>query len=809
MASINSLGIGSGVLTSELVDKIVAAERQASDLRVSTKKAEVNAKLSAVTSVRTALTQLQTSVNALKEPATFGAVTASVSDTSVATISTNSLAEVGTHTLEVQSLASAQTLRSKTFTAVTSEVGTGTLTFRFGTTTLANDGSYAGFEVDASHAGGSVVIDSSNNTLAGVRDAINGANLGVKARVVDDGGGFRLVLTGNQAGAKNSLEITTSPGASLGLAALAFNATASTAGTNLSQTVGASDAVANIDGIPVRRPSNSIGNVVDGVTFNLTEANVGQPATVTITRNTTAAAGKVQSFVDAYNSLRSLSDTLTAYNAKEKTGGLLIGDPTLRTVLAQVRRTLSSVVSQLPASGPRSLADVGLATDQNSGFKLTFDSDKFVAALNSDPTVVKGLFASTSAVSDSLVTILATGARSQGGSYDVKVARVATQANLVGEARAGLDGPITIDADNDTLSVTVDGVNSGSISLTQKSYADGAALASELQQKINADSALRAGSATVSVTYDGSAKTLRLQSARFGSTSSVGIVGVDTSTTATLGLAVRSAATNKGLNAAGSINGVQALGAGQVLTLTSTAPSATTGRFFGNQVAAAPIVIDGTNKTFVARVDGVATGTVTLAEGSYASGAALATELQAKINADTNLLAQERRVTVSYDEGGRSFSFFSSSTGPASEVAFTAVPAATASALGIFVGDGLKGHPGGSKADAAAGAQLKVIGGSPGSRGTFTVVRGLMHQLGSVFDSVLGASGAIANRIDGLNDKLGEIDAETKRIDTRIAATEARLRTQFAAADKLISQLNSTSTFLTQQLSALTNSNKN
>ncbi len=809
MASINSLGIGSGVLTSELVDKIVAAERQASDLRVSTKKAEVNARLSAVTSLRTAMSQLQASVNAIKDPGAFGATTATVSDPSVATISTTSIAEVGSHTLEVQSLASVQTLRSKTFAAVTSEVGTGSLTFRFGTTTLDSNGAYSGFTVDPDHAGGSVVIDAGNNTLAGVRDAINSANLGVKARVVDDGGGFRLVLTGTQAGAKNSLEISTSNDASPGLAALAFNQSASAANVNLSQTAAATDAVVNIDGIPVRRTSNAISGVVDGVTFSLPEANVGEPVTVTVARNTGSAVTKVQSFVDAYNSLRSLSDSLTAFDPKEKTGGLLIGDPTLRTVLAQVRRTLSTVVTQLPANGPRALADIGLTTNQNNGFKLSFDSSKLVAALAADSDAVKGLFATTSRTSDSLVNILATGARAQGGSYDVRIARLATQASLAGTSTPALDGPVTIGADNDALTVTVDGVTSGAIELTRTSYANGTELASELQQKINADAALRAGSATVSVTYDGTAKVLKLQSARYGSSSSVGIVSVDATTTATLGLAVQPAATNKGLNVAGSINGVQALGAGQVLTLTSTAPSATTGRFVGNRIALAPIVIDATNKTFVARVDGVTTGTVTLEEGSYATGSALAAEVQAKINADGNLLAQQKRVTVAHDEGGRSFSVFSGSTGSASSVAFTSVPAETASALGIFVGEGLAGHPGSTAADPASGTQLKIVGGNVGQRGTFTVIRGLMHQLGGVFDNVLGSTGAIANRIDGLNDKLAEINAEGRRIDVRIAATEARLRTQFAAADKLISQLNSTSSFLTQQLQSLNRSNDN
>ena len=189
--------------------------------------------------------------------------------------------------------------------------------------------------------------------------------------------------------------------------------------------------------------------------------------------------------------------------------------------------------------------------------------------------------------------------------------------------------------------------------------------------------------------------------------------------------------------------------------------------------------------------------------------AAIASELQARINADGNLTAQSKRVTVSYDEGGRFFTLFSASTGAQSEVALTSVPAATSSALGLAVGEGLRGHAGSTRPDKAAGAQLRVLGGATGARGTFEVVRGLMHQLSGVFTGVLASGGSIDTQLDGLNDQLGAIDAEKAKFDTHITALESRLRLQFTNADRLISQLNSTSTFLTTQLASLTNQRNN
>ncbi|MDV7395006.1 flagellin hook IN motif-containing protein, partial [Arthrospira platensis SPKY1] len=103
-----------------------------------------------------------------------------------------------------------------------------------------------------------VTIDATNNTLSGVMKAINDARIGVQASIVNDGGGYRLVLGSTATGATNSLKITVDDGDGnptdlAGLSLLAYDATLTTAGSgkNMIQTLPGLDARAVIDGLPV------------------------------------------------------------------------------------------------------------------------------------------------------------------------------------------------------------------------------------------------------------------------------------------------------------------------------------------------------------------------------------------------------------------------------------------------------------------------------------------------------------------------------------------------------------------------------
>ncbi len=804
MASIQSLGVGSGLLTSELVEDIIAAEREATDLRLDAKRAEFDARISAFGTIRSGLSTLNSAADALGRSSSLLLNTVASTDESVVTATVGSAATPGIHTVEVVSAARAHTLTSIRYDSVDEVVGDGTLDIRFGTTTYVDD-AYDSFTENPERAAVSIAIDSSNNTLDGIRDAINTADVGITASVVDDGEGFILVLKSNQTGADHSMEITVTEGATPGLEALSFNAAASTAGTHFNQSVAASDASAIIDGIPITRENNVIEQVIPGVIFNVLASSEGKTETVSVTQDVAAITENVQAFVDAYNELKTLTDELTAFDEDEG-GALLTGDSTVRTLMAQLRRFLSRSVGEVESSSIRALVDIGISTNQNSGYLLDFNSTTFQAALASSPDDVLALLADQRRASDPQIELLGFQNGTQAGSYPVEITQAATQGTITGEVVAALAGSITVDDDNDEISVTVDGTSSETITLTQGVYASGAELAEELKNKINLDTNLSAAGRTVDVSYDADNQQLILKSTRFGGNSNIGINSVDTNTESQFGLVVSAAVNHVGLDVQGTVNGISGTGTGQFLSIPSGPVAAQAGTYRGTTVAAladGDIVVDSSNNTFRISVDGTLSTDISLTENTYATATDLAAEIQNQINADANLSALDKTVSVSYDAGNGRFVISSGTTGDSSSVNLTFADAGTVSDLGLTVGQGDKGRAASSIADAAAGIQLLVQGTEVGERGTVTIVRGVMNQIDAYLTEFNSFGGTLANKLDSLGNRIEEIDEEAADFSDRMNLLENRLRTQFAAADALISTLNSTSEFLGQQLSAL------
>ncbi len=227
MATIQSLGVGSGLLTSELVDQIIEAERAPVEARLDNRQAVAEAKISAYGEVTSALSTFDASLQALKLPSTFNASTVTSSNDTSVSGTASSLAVAGTYTVSVSQLAQAHSIASEAYEEVTSTVGTGVLNFRFGTTTYGVGNTYDSFALNADATSKSIVITSANNTLAGIRDAVNKANFGVQASIVDDGSGYRLVFSSKNSGLKNSIEVTAS--GTDGLKALNYNLTSQNA----------------------------------------------------------------------------------------------------------------------------------------------------------------------------------------------------------------------------------------------------------------------------------------------------------------------------------------------------------------------------------------------------------------------------------------------------------------------------------------------------------------------------------------------------------------------------------------------------
>ena len=230
----------------------------------------------------------------------------------------------------------------------------------------------------------------------------------------------------------------------------------------------------------------------------------------------------------------------------------------------------------------------------------------------------------------------------------------------------------------------------------------------------------------------------------------------------------------------------------------------------------ASITITSSTDSFVVTVDGTASGTITLTNQAYANLSAIATEIQAKINADATLRAAGKAVTVSVS--GNDIEFRSSTLGSSSSVALAnAGTDTTIAALGLalatttngtdLVGtiDGVAGVATGNRltgaaSSAANGLSLDI---TTTTGGTVTVSDGVMDQLDTLLTSLLGTANPLDARITGLTSQVDSIAEDRALLERRLQVIEKRYRSQFSALDMLLNQLNSTSSFLTTQLENL------
>ena len=551
--ALSAPGIGSNLDVNGIVSQIMALERRPLTV-LDTKEAKYQAQLTAYGSLKGALSSFQSAVAALASPARFSAVTASFADTTVATATASSAAAAGSYSVEVQTLAQSHKLKSATFAATSTTVGTGTLTIRFGT--------YSGgtFTLNPDQAAQTISVDASESSLAGVRDAINTANAGVSASIVNDGSGNRLIIASKDTGVANALKITVEDDDlantdNAGLSQLAYDA--STGGTtNLTQTFAAQNATAVIDGIAITKASNTISDAIEGVTLNLLKANTPSATTLTVTRDTAGIQAAVQSFVTAYNDLNKIVTDLSKYDAANKRSSTLTGDATVRSVQTRLRGVFNTTLSTA-GGGLTALSNIGISFQKDGTLKL--DSSKLTTALSDSTKDVSTLFAAVGKPTDSLVSFVSSTSDTKNGTYLLNVSQLSTQGKAVGGGAAVL----TINAaSNDTIDLTADGV-AASVTLAAGTYS-AAELAAEIQSKINGVIAL--SSTGISVTVTQSAGVLSVTSNRYGSASTVAITG-GTGKLDLFGAQTETA----GVNVAGTIGGITATGSGQILTGTGDA----------------------------------------------------------------------------------------------------------------------------------------------------------------------------------------------------------------------------------------------
>ena len=566
--ALSSPGIGSNLNVTDIVSQLMAVEARPLNL-LAKKEANYLAKVSAFGTLKGALSTFQSTLDALKLPSKFQGVTATASDASILSGTATSKAVAGSYTVDVTKLAQAQTIATAGKATTTAPIGDGaktTLTFQFGTVSggKLDKGVYVddplanppldprAFTQDPLQSGGSVVIDSTNNSLQGIRDAVNKANIGVTATIVSDGSGnpHHLVMTSNATGATSTMKISVArdAGAPAGDTALADLLAYDPAGAqNMTQSTAAQDTALTVNGIPVTAKNKSVAEAIQGV--NLTINKIGS-TTVNVARDTSAIQNGVSSLVKAYNDLDKTIKTLTAYDPATKVGGALLGEASVRNIQSQVRTMLGD--SLTGGGALTNLTQVGV-TFQRDG-SMALDSAKLTKAIETSFDDLAGLFASVGTSSDSLVKYIGSATTTKPGSGALFISALATRGQVSGTLAANT--AITL-GNNDQLNLSVDGIST-SLTLAPNNYTP-ASLAAYLQSTINGASEFKTGGVTVSVSADADGK-LTIMSNRYGSASKVDVSG-----NAADGL-LPSATDTDGTDVAGTIDGVAATGSGQLLT---------------------------------------------------------------------------------------------------------------------------------------------------------------------------------------------------------------------------------------------------
>ncbi len=367
--AITAAGVGSGLDINSIISQLMALERRPLNA-LQSKQATLESQLSAYGRLKSALSTYQSAMDGLSAASKFRQYKASSSDENRVTVSTSAQASPGAYQIVVSSqLAQQHKLASSAYTDADTVVGSGTLSLSVGAKSF------------------SVVIDGTNNTLAGIRNAINAAadNTGVSATIINVTGGARLVLTAEESGAANALTVAVSgdddgnDSDAAGLSNLIWSA----GGTkNLSQVDAAQDAAFTVDGFAATSSSNTVTDVIPGVTLNLKAAGT---VTVTVERDDSKITETVQGFVDAYNALRTSIQDLRA--------GDLKGDLALNSIESGILGVINTTPSGITGSY-RYLSEIGVSIQKDGSMKL--DGTQLTDALNADFAGVVELFANDS-----------------------------------------------------------------------------------------------------------------------------------------------------------------------------------------------------------------------------------------------------------------------------------------------------------------------------------------------------------------------------------------------------------------------------
>jgi flagellar hook-associated protein 2 len=534
MAGLVSIsGLVSGMKTDEILAKILEAERRPVQ-RYEAQQQRLRDRISAYQEANTRLAAVKEAAATLATASFYQSRSVTSSHTDLVTATAETGATPGDYLLTVEKMARAHQVLSQSYSDINAiPVGTGSLTITAGGKSIQ------------------ITVDASNNTLAGLRDAINNAGGNVRASIVQDSdSSYRLMIASKETGTANAMTIQST---------LAGGTTP--AFTDLQAAVDARVKLGSgATAITITRGSNTIRDLIPGVTLMLAREDAANPVTVSVSEDTAQIKEAIQKFVDQYNKAIDYFNKQFAYNPDTDQGGTLNGDRALRQVQSELYQVVTGSVAGVSQG---SLADIGLT--MGSEGKLSLDLSTLSQKLADDPASVARVLALTSESTHTGIQLLSVGGATavDGTAYEVELFQAPRQARVT--AGTAMNGALAAD---ETLTI-----NDVEIALTTgmtraQVVAAINARARETGVRVSATDASGTGAGNYltfkSVAYGASAEVSIVSSRSSASGNATGVGNVVATASNPSG---ESGGTGEeGLDVVGTINGESASGAGQVLT---------------------------------------------------------------------------------------------------------------------------------------------------------------------------------------------------------------------------------------------------
>ncbi len=388
VGSVSSAGLGSGLDVNSIVTQLMAVEQRPLT-QLQSAATGLKSEVSTFGQLQSLFSALQDKSNALTDSALWSGTTANSADAGSVSVSTGANATAGSYAVNVQHLASSQTVTAAALASSSSMLNAGTLTIELGSWTGTPT---SGFSAKIGSPPVIVTIGAGETSLTSIRDKINASGAGVTASIVTDAGGARLSLRSKDTGEQNAFRISATESADdgvagTGLTALAYDAAGGSSQMTRSET--ADNALATINGIAIASASNTLSNVIDGLTVSLLKPTAGA-VSVSVAANSAGIKQKITDFFGAFNDLATFLHSQMAYNADSKSGGALQGDQTA----VSLQRALGNALKQssTASSSWSRLSDIGIAMTTSG--TLSTDATQLDSALGNLPELKKLLTAS-------------------------------------------------------------------------------------------------------------------------------------------------------------------------------------------------------------------------------------------------------------------------------------------------------------------------------------------------------------------------------------------------------------------------------